>query len=271
MLWRRLLFVGWCISAVVFADRAALAQDSQEEWLGIKVLEKRPGVVLKVGKRVVGKMSDLGPTPLVIETQGDWLRVGTETRSGWVHLRDVVTIAEAPDYFTAVLKSDPKRGWAYNLRGIALQEQGDFEAALKDYSLAVRLNPRDAAAHNNRAWLLATCPSDVQRDSAQALNSAKQACKLSNFKQPIYLDTLAAAYASTGDFKSAAKWQAQAIKQLSYDEDFQREARERLEMYAAGSGFEATNTDEVVESGEPVLESVQRPESGNRPSSRRRR
>jgi tetratricopeptide (TPR) repeat protein len=268
MSWRRLIFVGWCLAIVLGANRPAL---SQEEWLGVKVVERRPGVMLKAGKRMVGRMSDLGPTPLVIEAQGDWLRVGTESRSGWVQQRDVVALEEAAIFFSSVIKSDPKRGWAYNLRGIALQDQGQFEEALRDYSMAVRLNPRDAAAHNNRAWLLATCPNDQQRDSVQALNSALQACKLSNWKQPIYLDTLAAAYASTGDFKSAAKWQAQAIKQLPHDEDFQREARERLEMYAAGSGFEAMNTDEIIGTGEGVVEPAPRRQTATGPSSRRRR
>lgn len=275
---RSLLFVSWFLGSLFGAECLAMAQDDQEEWLGVKVLERRPGVLLKVGQRVVGKMSDLGPMPLVIETQGDWLRLGTEYRSGWVRTRDVVPVDQAADYFTSVIKTDPKRGWAYNLRGMARQEQGEFDAALKDYSTAVRLTPRDASAHNNRAWLLATCPDDIQRDSAQALNAAKTACKLSNYKQPIFLDTLAAAYAAAGDFKSAAKWQAQAMKQMPHDEDFQREARERLEMYSAGSGYEATETDQVVESEEPavvnerpVVESAQRlPSPGRRASSRRR-
>lgn len=271
MVGRRLLFVGWFFCSFLSAEGLATAQDVHAEWLGVKVLERRPGVLLKVGKRVVGKMSDLGPTPLVIESQGDWLRVGTDSHSGWVRQRDVTPIDQAPEYFSRVIKAAPKRGWAYNLRGIARQERGDFEGALKDYTMAVRLNPRDAAAYNNRAWLLATCPDSAHRNSAQALASARQACKLTNWKQPIFVDTLAAAYAAEGDFKSAAKWQAQAMKQLARDEDFQREASERLEMYVAGSGYQSLETDAITASEEPAGKTARRASSGNRPSSRRRR
>jgi tetratricopeptide (TPR) repeat protein len=201
--------------------------------------------MLKAGKRLVGKMADLGATSLVLETQGEWLRVGSEARSGWVHLNDVVAIDEAVEYFTSVVKAEPKRGWGYNLRGIALQDQGRYDAALHDYTMAIRLNPRDAAAYNNRAWILATCPDDQARDSQQAVAAAQQACKLSNFKQPIYLDTLAAAYAAAGDFQSAYSWQAKAIKLLPGDQEFQREARERLELYAAGVSYEGATSDEI--------------------------
>lgn len=260
---RRALFVIGCV-VFILSGRPLAAQE--EDWIGVKVLERRPGVMLKSGKRVVGKMSDLGATPLVLETQEDWLRVGSDARSGWVRVRDVVAIHEAVEYFTSAIKSEPKRSWAYNLRGIALQEEGRFDEALKDYSTAVRLNPRDAAAHNNRAWILATCPDDQQRDGQSALSSAQQACKLTNFRQPIYLDTLAAAYAAAGDFKSAYNWQAKAIKQLPHDEDFQREARERLELYASGASFEPTETEEVrsVETEPAELQAAEAPSSTRR-------
>jgi tetratricopeptide (TPR) repeat protein len=243
VMWRRcLIFVVAVFGSLAF-DRPAIAQE--EDWIGVKVLERRPGVMLKAGKRLVGKMSDLGATSLVLETQGEWLRIGSESRSGWVHLNDVVAIDEAVEYFTRVVKAEPKRGWGYNLRGIALQDQGRYDEALRDYTMAVRLNPRDAAAHNNRAWILATCPDDQQRDSQQAVAAASQACKLANWKQPIYLDTLAAAYAAAGDFQSAYSWQAKAIKLLPGDQEFQREARERLELYAAGISYEGVTNDEI--------------------------
>lgn len=260
---RCVFFVIWCL-AFALSDRPLVAQE--EDWIGLKVLESRPGVTLKSGKRVIGKMSDLGATPLVLETQGDWLRVGTDARSGWVQSRDVVTIDEAPEYFTRAIKASPKRSWAYNLRGIALQEVGRYDEALKDYSIAVRLNPRDAAAHNNRAWILATCPDDQQRDGQLALSSAMQACKLTKYRQPIYLDTLAAAYAAAGDFKSAYNWQAKAIKQLPHDKDFQREARERLELYASAASFEPTTTDRVqsIETEPAELNTAESPSSTRR-------
>lgn len=265
---RALTILAWCL-AFLLSDRPLAAQE--EDWIGIKVLERRPGVMLKSGKRAVGRMSDLGAMPLVLETQDEWLRIGSDARSGWVHQRDIVAINEAVEYFSRAIKAEPKRSWAYNLRGVALQEEGRYDEALRDYSTAVRLNPRDAAAHNNRAWILATCPDDQQRDGQSAVASAMQACKLTNYKHAIYIDTLAAAYAAAGDFKSAYSWQAKAIKQMPQDEDFQREARERLELYASGASFEPTTSDEVrsVDS-EPAPLEVE-PRTAETPSTSRRR
>jgi len=255
--------------AFLLSDRPLAAQE--EDWIGVKVLERRPGVMLKSGKRAVGRMSDLGATPLVLETQDEWLRVGSDARSGWVHQRDIVAIDEAVEYFTHAIKAEPKRSWAYNLRGIALQEEGRYDEALRDYSTAVRLNPRDALAHNNRAWILATCPDDQQRDSQSAVTSALQACKLTNYKQPTYVDTLAAAYAAAGDFKSAYSWQAKAIKLMPKDDDFQREARERLELYASGASFESTTSDEVRSVDSEPAPAELEPRTVEAPSTSRRR
>jgi hypothetical protein len=44
------------------------------------------------------------------------------------------------------------------------------------------------------------------------------------------LDTLAAAYAESGDFESARKWQTKAIELLT-DEPEQDEIRKRIELY----------------------------------------
>jgi hypothetical protein len=63
----------------------------------------------------------------------------------------------------------------------------------------------------HRAWLRATCPDEKHRDGNQAVADAKQACESSSWKNMRHLDTLAAAYAETGDFIEAVKWQEQAI------------------------------------------------------------
>ena len=53
------------------------------------------------------------------------------------------------------------------------------------------------------AWLLATYPDSKSRDGAEAVRLAERACDLTERRILALLDTLAAAYAETGDFPRA--------------------------------------------------------------------
>ena len=45
------------------------------------------------------------------------------------------------------------RGAAYVARGLAWQKKGDGDKALADYNDAIRVNPKDALAYNDRGML----------------------------------------------------------------------------------------------------------------------
>ena len=45
------------------------------------------------------------------------------------------------------------RGVAYVARGLAWQKKGDLDRALADYTQAIKINPKDALAYNNRGML----------------------------------------------------------------------------------------------------------------------
>ncbi len=87
----------------------------------------------------------------------------------------------------------------------------EYGKAIADYDKAVVLDPQNAAAYNDRAWLRATCPVAEYRDGNKALESAIWACALSGWKNAHPLGTLAAAYAEASDFASAVKCQTKAI------------------------------------------------------------
>lgn len=80
--------------------------------------------------------------------------------------------------------------------------------------------PADEFILRNRvAWALSVVDAPNFRDGPKAVALAKQACKLTGFKNPGALDTLAAAYAESGDFISAMKWGEQAVQHSVYEGD----------------------------------------------------
>ena len=61
------------------------------------------------------------------------------------------------------------------------------------------------------AWLLATYPDSKSRDGTEAVRLAEHACDLTERRIPALLDTLAAAYAETGDFPRATSAAEEAL------------------------------------------------------------
>jgi tetratricopeptide (TPR) repeat protein len=99
---------------------------------------------------------------------------------------------------------------------------GKYAEAIKEYNYLVSLHPRNvtlARVLSDRAWLRATCPNALFRNGQQAVKDAKAACSIMIWKDEQMIDTLAAAYAETGDFNSAVQYasQALAVKGISAD------------------------------------------------------
>jgi len=55
------------------------------------------------------------------------------------------------DYSKAI-ELDPKYAAAYNARGLAYVNKGDYDRAIEDYNKAVELEPKYANAYYNRGW-----------------------------------------------------------------------------------------------------------------------
>jgi tetratricopeptide (TPR) repeat protein len=139
-------------------------------------------------------------------------------------------------------------------RGDQFGYSKDYAKAISEYEEAIRLNPKEAVAYDRHAWLLSTCPEAKFRDGKRAVKLGMQACELSEWKNPIFLDTLAAAYAEIGDFNVAMKWQRRAIE-LFKEEDVKQAKLEMLKLYEKHKPYR--------EEVSFVYESVTEPPSSN--------
>jgi tetratricopeptide (TPR) repeat protein len=129
----------------------------------------------------------------------------------------------------------------YNLRAAAHYRAGRYADAARDHQEALKRSPRDPAAFNQLAWLWATAPDPAARNGTRAKECAIRACELTEWQDPTYLDTLAAACAECGEFADAARWQEKAIE-LTTAPELTAEYAERLELYKRGQPYRTPST-----------------------------
>jgi tetratricopeptide (TPR) repeat protein len=109
-----------------------------------------------------------------------------------------------------------------------------YAEALKEFNYLVSIHPRRvtlARALSDRAWFLATCPDSSFRNGKQAVKDAKAACSIMQWKDEDMIDTLAVAYAETGDFDSAVQYASQALAMKGISSESAKVYREHLAWF----------------------------------------
>src|SRR5882762_11564764 len=120
------------------------------------------------------------------------------------------------------------------LRASAKVHLGKYADALKEFNYLISLHPRPvtlARALTDRAWFQATCPDSSFRNGQQAVKDAKAACSIMQWKDEDMIDTLAVAYAETGDFDSAVQYVSQALAMKGTSSESAKVFREHLAWF----------------------------------------
>jgi tetratricopeptide (TPR) repeat protein len=129
----------------------------------------------------------------------------------------------------------PHQADVFAHRGNVYAELGEYGRAIDDFRQALALDAQSADAHRSLAWLLATCPDAQYRNPHEAVAAAQAAMKIAAAGDPFMLDTLAAAYASAGQFDQAVRFQEEAIANVPAN--FAEPFNERLALYRAQQPF----------------------------------
>jgi tetratricopeptide (TPR) repeat protein len=142
--------------------------------------------------------------------------------------------------FTAVLEHW-NLPYIYSSRGYAYSNKGDYDRALADFREGVKLMPEDDSALNSLAWFLSTCPDAKFRNGNEAVTVAMKACVISRWRDAYQVDTLAAAYAETGQFNEAVAYQIKAISYDRLDQTKLNEMQKRRALYEQRKPYRQIN------------------------------
>lgn len=119
------------------------------------------------------------------------------------------------------------------------QQNGRDADAASQYQQVLDVDTNSIFALNNLATLLAMDSDPQLRDGARAVSLAERACELSQYREPVIIYTLAAAYAEAGRFNEALATgeKARALAGEQGKTDVVKANDPMLEMYKAGHPF----------------------------------
>ncbi|HVU89862.1 MAG TPA: fused MFS/spermidine synthase [Pirellulales bacterium] len=187
-----------------------------------------------------------GKSAEAVKLLEDWLRNRPDRSDARMALfniyRSLGMPREAAAVFQPVVDEQPENAFFHMALGQVLLELGRRPEAAREFRQALARDPALADAAANRDWInayvriLATSYDPSVRDGQEALRWARQIARGVDYDQWGLVDSLAAAFAETGQFDAAVAEMREVLKRATVDGNQQATqiARDRLALYEAG-------------------------------------
>jgi protein O-mannosyl-transferase len=158
---------------------------------------------------------------------------------GMALLRQAGAGDEAVACLRQALRLDPGSAVYHCGLAFGLSRQGATEPAAAEYRAASQLNPGWVRAYDRAARAQATDPEPRRRNGPRAIELAEQVCDATGWREPAFLDTLAAAYAEQGRFGDAAATARKALSRARETRqiDLAHQVFQRLTLYESRRPF----------------------------------
>ena len=155
-------------------------------------------------------------------------------------------VPEAIQHYEASLRLNRRNHVTWSNLGKSHMSLGQFPRAAECFQQALKISPNYTDARWSLASVLdeiarslASHPQTERRNGAEAVRLAEEACNLTGHREPVLLDTLAAAYAEAGRFEDAVKTAEKALELATAAKMTLRldGIRTRLALYQAGRPY----------------------------------
>jgi|GEM_PF-432446 len=142
-------------------------------------------------------------------------------------------------HYEQAVRSDPLFAQAHYKLGNVLERKGKIKEAVKEYEEAIGIIPGWDKPLNDLAWILATNDDKKINNPERAVHLARTLCENTAFENPVYMDTLAAAYARAGQFKQAIDTAEKALNlaRISNNILLKDDIQQRCKLYKSNQPF----------------------------------
>jgi len=148
-------------------------------------------------------------------------------------------IDKATEHLFEAVRIKPDMTAAHYNLGVVLLRQGKPRDGIGHLHAALRLKPDWPLVLNKLAWIMSTHEDPQFRNGVEAIQLAQKACEKTGYKNPVFLETLAAAYAETGRFDNALQTAQRALEvaaTLGQREVIER-VKYQMDLYKNGRPF----------------------------------